>query len=59
MATVKQIVAYRENYASYGGTVLPTAGSVNDPDGEAALVIVGKTVWTGLKWFFVIWGLSN
>jgi hypothetical protein len=59
MATVRQIADYREKYASHGGTVLPTAGSVNDPDGEALLVGAGKVLYTGFGWLAFILGISN
>ena len=59
MATVKQISAFRERFLSLGGTLLPSAASVDDPDGKAALVIAGKVAWTGLGWLALIVGMSN
>ena len=59
MATVKQIAEFREKYVSHGGNVLATAGSVNDPDGEAVLVGVGKVLYFGFGWFAFILGISN
>jgi hypothetical protein len=59
VATVKQISEFREKYAIHGGHVLATAGRINDTDGEAVLVNVGKVAWTGLGWIAWILGMSN
>jgi hypothetical protein len=58
-ATIKQIAAFREKYASHGGPVLATAAIVDDPDGLAALRHVGKVVVTGLGWLAWIAGTSR
>jgi hypothetical protein len=59
MASVKQISAFRESFIRFGGTVLPAAGIVDDPDGKAALAIAGKAACTGLGWLAWIVGMSN
>lgn len=59
MATVKQIASFREQFERDGGAVLPIAGSIDDPDAEAALVIAGKAALTGLGWLAFLFGVSN
>jgi hypothetical protein len=61
-ATFKQIVSFREQFESDGGTVLPTSGRINEVNAEAILVNVGKAgkaAWTGFGWIALLIGISK